>query len=95
MLTTLSSVRLARPTHAILSIRRSKAASTKSCSTGSIWRGWHRSKREDAEPELRGLIVGMLEREEQRTPLSLAERENLDRSTSSTSCSAWGRSRIC
>jgi pilus assembly protein CpaF len=34
-------------------------------------------KREDAEPELRGLIVGMLEREEQRTPLSLAERENL------------------
>src|SRR5215210_7776918 len=34
-------------------------------------------KREDAEPELRGLMVGMLEREEQRTPLSLAERENL------------------
>jgi pilus assembly protein CpaF len=34
-------------------------------------------KREDAEPELRSLMVGMLEREEQRTPLSLAERENL------------------
>jgi len=36
-------------------------------------------KREDAEPELRPLIVGMLEREEQRTPLSLAERDNLVR----------------
>ncbi len=36
-------------------------------------------KREDAEPELRTLIVGMLEREEQRTPLSLAERDNLVR----------------
>src|SRR4051812_41642591 len=34
-------------------------------------------KREDAEPELRGLIVEMLEREERRTPLSLAERETL------------------
>src|SRR5437763_437249 len=34
-------------------------------------------KREDAEPELRGLIVGMLEQECRRTPLSLAERENL------------------
>jgi pilus assembly protein CpaF len=34
-------------------------------------------KREDAEPELRALIIGMLEREGQRTPLSLAERENL------------------
>jgi len=33
--------------------------------------------REDAEPELRSLIIGMLEREGQRTPLSLAERENL------------------
>jgi pilus assembly protein CpaF len=36
-------------------------------------------KREDAEPELRELIVGMFEREEQRTPLSLAERDNLVR----------------
>jgi pilus assembly protein CpaF len=36
-------------------------------------------KREDAEPELRSLIVGMLEREEQRTPLSLAERDSLVR----------------
>ncbi len=34
-------------------------------------------KREDAEPELRGLIVGILEREGQRTPLSLLERETL------------------
>ncbi len=34
-------------------------------------------KREDAEPELRAVIVGMLDREEQQTPLSLAEREAL------------------
>jgi pilus assembly protein CpaF len=34
-------------------------------------------KREDAEPELRSLIVGMFEREEQNTPLSHAEREAL------------------
>jgi pilus assembly protein CpaF len=34
-------------------------------------------KREDAEPELRTLIVGMFEREEQNTPLSHAEREAL------------------
>ena len=33
-------------------------------------------KRGEAEPELRGLIVDMLEREHE-TPLSLAERENL------------------
>ena len=36
-----------------------------------------RVKREEAEPELRGLISGMLDREEQKTPLSLAERESL------------------
>ena len=36
-----------------------------------------RVKREEAEPELRGLIAGMLDREEQKTPLSLAERETL------------------
>jgi pilus assembly protein CpaF len=36
-------------------------------------------QREDAEPELRSMISGMLEREEQRTPLSLAERDNLVR----------------
>jgi pilus assembly protein CpaF len=36
-------------------------------------------KREDAEPELRSMISGMLEREEHRTPLSLAERDNLTR----------------
>ncbi len=34
-------------------------------------------KREEAEPELRSLILGMLDREEQQTPLSLAEREAL------------------
>jgi pilus assembly protein CpaF len=34
-------------------------------------------KREDAEPELRTLILGMLQREEEKTPLSFAERENL------------------
>src|SRR5438128_5079558 len=34
-------------------------------------------KPEDAEPELRALIAGMLEREQERTPLSFAERENL------------------
>jgi pilus assembly protein CpaF len=36
-----------------------------------------RVKREDAEPEIRALIGGMLERERDRTPLSLFERENL------------------
>jgi pilus assembly protein CpaF len=36
-----------------------------------------RVKREDAEPEIRSLIGGMLERERDRTPLSLFERENL------------------
>ena len=34
-------------------------------------------KREDAEPEIRSLIAGMLERERDRTPLSLYERENI------------------
>ncbi len=34
-------------------------------------------RREDAEPELRVLIMGMLEREQQKTPLSLWERESL------------------
>jgi pilus assembly protein CpaF len=34
-------------------------------------------KREDAEPEIRGLIIGILDREEQQTPLSLAERGTL------------------
>ena len=34
-------------------------------------------KRGEAEPELRNLIIGLLDREEQRTPLSLAERESL------------------
>jgi pilus assembly protein CpaF len=33
--------------------------------------------REDAEPELRALIVAILEREQQKTPLSLSERESL------------------
>jgi pilus assembly protein CpaF len=36
-----------------------------------------RVKREDAEPEIRALINGMLERERDRTPLSLFERDNL------------------
>ena len=36
-----------------------------------------RVKREDAEPEIRSLIVGMLERERERTPLSLFERETI------------------
>jgi pilus assembly protein CpaF len=36
-----------------------------------------RVKREDAEPEIRSLIVGMLERERDRTPLSLFERETI------------------
>ena len=36
-----------------------------------------RVRREDAEPEIRGLIVGMLERESHATPLSLFEREAL------------------
>jgi pilus assembly protein CpaF len=34
-------------------------------------------KREDAEPEIRGLIANMLEAEARTTPLSLAEREQL------------------
>ncbi|MDR1989048.1 MAG: CpaF family protein [Acidobacteriaceae bacterium] len=34
-------------------------------------------KREEAEPELRKLISAMLTREEQKTPLSMAERESL------------------
>ena len=36
-----------------------------------------RVRREDAEPEIRGLIVGMLEKESHATPLSLFEREAL------------------
>src|SRR3982751_6180707 len=36
-----------------------------------------RVRREDAEPEIRGLIVGMLEQESHATPLSLFEREAL------------------
>ena len=36
-----------------------------------------RVEREDAEPEIRTLIAGMLERERDRTPLSLFERESL------------------
>jgi pilus assembly protein CpaF len=36
-----------------------------------------RVRREDAEPEIRGLIIGMLEKESQATPLSLFEREAL------------------
>lgn len=36
-----------------------------------------RVKREDAEPEIRGLIVGLLDRESENTPLSLFEREAL------------------
>ena len=34
-------------------------------------------RREDAEPELRSIIAGLLEREQQRTPLSMSEREAL------------------
>src|SRR5260221_7795793 len=34
-------------------------------------------KREDAEPEIRSLIIGMLELESKTTPLSLREREQL------------------
>jgi pilus assembly protein CpaF len=33
--------------------------------------------REDAEPEIRGVILGLIEREERQTPLSLGEREAL------------------
>src|SRR5882762_3905655 len=36
-----------------------------------------RVKREDAEPEIRGLIVELIDNEQQTTLLSLAERENL------------------
>jgi pilus assembly protein CpaF len=36
-----------------------------------------RMRREDAEPEIRSLIVGMIERESSATPLSLFERESL------------------
>jgi pilus assembly protein CpaF len=36
-----------------------------------------RMRREDAEPEIRGLIIGMIERESTATPLSLFEREAL------------------
>src|SRR6188472_2281167 len=36
-----------------------------------------RVKREDAEPEIKSLIVGLLERESQTTPLSLFERDSL------------------
>ena len=34
-------------------------------------------KREEAEPEIRRLIIGMLEREMERTPLTLSERDTL------------------
>jgi pilus assembly protein CpaF len=34
-------------------------------------------KREEAEPEIRRLIIAMLERETENTPLTLAEREGL------------------
>src|SRR3954463_12626390 len=36
-----------------------------------------RVRREDAEPEIRSLISGMLDRERDRTPLSLYERESI------------------
>jgi pilus assembly protein CpaF len=36
-----------------------------------------RVKREDAEPEIRALIGGMLERDREKTPLSLFERESI------------------
>ena len=36
-----------------------------------------RMRRDDAEPEIRGLIIGMVERESSATPLSLFEREAL------------------
>jgi pilus assembly protein CpaF len=36
-----------------------------------------RVKREDAEPEIRGLISGMLDRDRDKTPLSLFERESI------------------
>ena len=36
-----------------------------------------RVKRDDAEPEIRGLVNGILERERDKTPLSLFERENI------------------
>src|SRR5262245_60545207 len=36
-----------------------------------------RVRREDAEPEIRGLIMGLLEKESQATPLSLFERDAL------------------
>jgi pilus assembly protein CpaF len=36
-----------------------------------------RVKREDAEPEIKGLIVGLLDRESQTMPLSLFERDSL------------------
>src|SRR5205085_209328 len=36
-----------------------------------------RVKREDAEPEIKGLIVGLLDRESQTIPLSLFERDSL------------------
>src|SRR6476620_6675254 len=37
----------------------------------------NRVKREDAEPEIRSLIVGLLDRDSQSTPLSLFERDSL------------------
>src|SRR3954464_8063263 len=36
-----------------------------------------RTRREDAEPEIRNLITGLLEHEMQTTPLSLQERDSL------------------
>jgi pilus assembly protein CpaF len=36
-----------------------------------------RVKREDAEPEIRGLIAGILDRDREKTPLSLFERESI------------------
>ncbi len=53
------------------------------------------TKREDAEPEIRGLIADLLEREaadHAAQPVRARERSS---PTSSTSCSAWGRSRPC
>ena len=53
-----------------------------------------KTSRTEAEPEIRGVIQELLDKENQRVPLSLFDREIVIE-TCSTSCSGLGRSRRC
>jgi len=74
----------------VLSLRQPLAVDTRDADYQNIKSRIHRElldrldldrlayvKREEAEPEIRGLISGMLDREAEKTPLSLYERESL------------------